>query len=128
MDELKDLITLPVAAKLLPIINGRTISPTTMWRWARYGFQGVKLQTRAVGRRLCTTAQWLYDFTLALSELPPRWRSKRLGSYERQAYRGVPRCKICGEVLDGSSVEMGICDDEACLEEAERDGSLLTAP
>ena len=46
---------------------------STLWRWATTGRRGVKLRAVRVGRKLCSTAQWLFEFfeALASAELTP---------------------------------------------------------
>lgn len=67
----EDLLTFSEAAKNLPTIDGRRAHASTIWRWARKGIQGVKLETLRVGGRFVTSAEALERFSRKLAELPP---------------------------------------------------------
>ena len=45
-----ELITLAEAARRLPRIDGRKVCDVTLWRWARRGLRGVRLEYVRVGR------------------------------------------------------------------------------
>jgi len=66
----EQILTFTEAAKILPKINGRRPHPSTLWRWARRGINGLYLETRRVGGRFVTSAEALERFTKALAEIP----------------------------------------------------------
>ena len=65
------ILTFAEAAKTLPKIGGRRPHAPSVWRWARKGIGGVKLECRRVGARFCTTAEALERFSKTLSEIEP---------------------------------------------------------
>lgn len=50
------------AARSLPKINGHQPHPTTIWRWARRGISGVRLEHGFLGRRMITSHAALARF------------------------------------------------------------------
>lgn len=56
------LLTFGEAARRCPRVNGRPVSATTVWRWARRGLRGVRLEHVFIGRRACTTTAALTKF------------------------------------------------------------------
>ncbi len=50
------------AAKRVPLINGKQVHSTTVWRWARRGVRGVKLECRLLGGRFITSVEALDRF------------------------------------------------------------------
>lgn len=68
------VVTFSEAAKVLPRVNGRRPHASTIWRWARKGVQGVKLETRRLGGRFVTSVEALERFSKALADvdLPDR--------------------------------------------------------
>lgn len=71
------LVSLTEATKLLPPLNGRRPSISSLWRWCRRGVRGVKLEYVRVGRSLATSREALNRFFEALAaadapEDPPR--------------------------------------------------------
>jgi len=67
-------------ANQLPRLNGRKIHPSALWRWARKGLQGHRLETRRLGGRFCTSLEAVDRFCRALAEieLEPRPRGPRV--------------------------------------------------
>lgn len=65
----EEILTFSEAAKALPKINGRKPHASTLWRWARKGLFGIRLETRRVGSRFCTSRQALERFAAALAEV-----------------------------------------------------------
>lgn len=63
-------------ANQLPRINGKRVHCASLWRWARHGIQGHKLETRRLGGRFCTSLEAVDRFckVLAEIELEPRPR------------------------------------------------------
>lgn len=63
----EQLISLSEAAKTLPRTNGKKVHDSTLWRWARKGIRGVKLEYVRVGSRICTSVEALSRFLSALT-------------------------------------------------------------
>lgn len=91
----ENVISLTEAAKALPKIDGKRIHAASLWRWARKGVRGVKLDTRQLGGRLVTSLEALERFSKALSELPPQIPKRtfrpKLNRTERQRQRAIAR-------------------------------------
>ncbi len=64
----EQIVTFSEAAKALPKVNGRRPHASTIWRWARKGIQGVRLETRRLGGRFVTSLEALERFTKTLAE------------------------------------------------------------
>lgn len=65
MNEQEKLLTLKQAGQLpwLPKRrNNKSLSFTTLWRWAHDGLNGARLKTVYVGSTLCTTESYLREF------------------------------------------------------------------
>lgn len=58
----EEIITLSQAARLLPKINSKHISPNAVWRWCRRGTRGVHLEHVRIGGRLFTSPDALNRF------------------------------------------------------------------
>ena len=65
------------AAARLPRIDGRKIHPSSLWRWARKGIHGVRLETRRLGGRFVTSLEALERFSKQLAEIDPPERPPR---------------------------------------------------
>lgn len=66
-------ISLPAAGRLMPI-DGKPLSGVTVWRYARKGKLGVRLQVWKRGRRLVTTPKAVREFETAVAEADrQRW-------------------------------------------------------
>ena len=63
----------------LPRFGGRSIHPSTLWRWARHGVRGHRLETRRLGARLVTSLEAIDRFTLVLAELGPHPKAGEQG-------------------------------------------------
>ena len=63
------VVSFTEAAKALPAINGRRIHPSALWRWARKGVKGVRLETRRLGGRFVTSMEAIERFSKALAEV-----------------------------------------------------------
>ena len=64
----EQLISLSEAPAVLPRVRrGRKLHPSTLYRWAKDGRHGVKLETLQVGGTLCTSVEALQRFFLALT-------------------------------------------------------------
>lgn len=86
------LMSLTDAAKNLPLIDGKRVHSSTLWRWCRKGLRGIRLEHVRLGHRVCTTLEAVSRFTNALaagdrlvepSQLPAP--PKRTESAERRA-------------------------------------------
>jgi len=64
----EDVIDLTEATKVLPKVNGKRPSISTVWRWCRKGLRGVHLDYIRVGRHIATSKQALGRFFVALAE------------------------------------------------------------
>src|SRR5262245_55601688 len=62
------VISLTQAAKALPPVDGKRIHVSTLWRWARKGVRGVRLEHIRLGHRVCTSLQALSRFAQALAD------------------------------------------------------------
>lgn len=67
-------------AAQLPRLNGKRIHCASLWRWARRGIQGHRLETRRLGGRFCTSLEAVDRFckVLAEIELEPRPRGTQV--------------------------------------------------
>lgn len=64
------LLTLSEASHRLPLLSGKRISPSTLWRWHRHGVSGVKLSCAYIGRRVFTSEAALNEFLAKLAQFP----------------------------------------------------------
>ncbi len=87
------ILTFAEAAKHLPIFNGKKCHTSTIWRWARRGCQGIKLETRRLGGRFVTSLEALDRFSKALAEidLPDRPAPPPKKPTSRQRERSIAR-------------------------------------
>ena len=65
----EQVLTFTEASKVLPPIGGKRTHPSTLWRWARKGVRGVKLETRRLGGRFVTSIEALDRFSKDLAEV-----------------------------------------------------------
>lgn len=90
------------AAKRLPSFNGKRVHTSTVWRWARRGCRGVKLETLCLGGRFVTSVEALERFGKALAEQdlpdrpdrptsPPKVRTNRQRERSREQAEAVLR-------------------------------------
>ena len=68
MLQTETVMTFAEAAAKLPRLNGKRIHTSTLWRWARKGIGGIRLETRRIGSRFVTSIEALDRFTKALAE------------------------------------------------------------
>lgn len=61
------VLTLSEAPKHLPRRGGKRVSISTVWRWARKGSQGVRLEYAKLGRSIYTSREALTRFSEALA-------------------------------------------------------------
>ena len=102
------LLTLAEAAAKLPRRNGRKIHASSVWRWARKGVSGVRLEARRLGGCFFTSVEALDRFSAQLAELPPeaaarkrRTVTKKRRRTEAQRRRDIERSK---RALENSGV------------------------
>ena len=65
-----ELLTMSQAAKICPKVDGKRPHVGSLWRWARRGVRGVKLEHVMVGRKLCTSRAALDAFFANLTDAP----------------------------------------------------------
>jgi hypothetical protein len=78
------VVTFSQAAEHLPKINGKKIHVSAIWRWAREGVRGVRLEALLMGGRWLTSVQALERFGTAVAATgrdtgnptPPRKRGR----------------------------------------------------
>lgn len=73
-----DAISMAAAARLVRV-DGKPISPTTIWRWIRKGKLGVKLASWRIGGRIVTTEAAVREFEQAVTEADARRWADRAG-------------------------------------------------
>src|SRR3990170_7891939 len=61
-------LTLSQAACELPKLGGRKLHASSLWRWARKGVRGVKLDYARLGGRIVTSREALSRFGAKLAE------------------------------------------------------------
>jgi Protein of unknown function (DUF1580) len=65
----EELLTLSEAAKRVPArSSGKQPDRSTVYRWAKHGLRGVRLESIRCGGTLCTSAQAIQRFCEALTE------------------------------------------------------------
>ena len=77
------ILSFSEAAARLPRVNGKRIHPSSLWRWARKGVRGVRLETRLLGGRLVTSLEALERFTTRLADIYPPERPSRSPSHRK---------------------------------------------
>jgi len=89
----ENVLTFTEAARRLPKLNGKHPHSSTLWRWARRGLQGVKLETRRLGSRFITSVEALDRFSKALAEidLPDRPTRPVKKSTNKQRQKSIER-------------------------------------
>lgn len=63
-----EFYSLPHAAKLFKVGDGKTLHPSTLYRWCTKGVDGVFLEFERMGRRIYTTSDNMYRFSAELKE------------------------------------------------------------
>ena len=64
------LISLSGAGRKIPV-DANPIDPSTIWRWARKGRRGIKLETIRLGGRTVTSIEAVARFLTALNSTDP---------------------------------------------------------
>ena len=62
-------LTFTDACRSMPKVGGRELHPSTLWRWARKGIKGVRLEYARLGGRIVTTTAAITRFSQALAEV-----------------------------------------------------------
>lgn len=62
-------LSLTEATRAIPPLDGKRPVPSTVWRWARKGLRGVRLEYCRVGHRVVTSREALSRFANRLAEL-----------------------------------------------------------
>lgn len=94
-----ETISLAAAARLLKV-DGKSPSTTSLWRWARKGKAGVRLQCWKRGRNLVTTPEAVRAFDAAVAEADARAWADR----ESDADRPHPR----HELIESRAKSLGV--------------------
>jgi len=63
-----ELLTMDQAAELIPGRGGAKTSISTLWRWRKRGFGGVRLEVVKVGGMVYTTKAAVLDFISACNK------------------------------------------------------------
>ncbi len=89
------VITFAEAARSLPPLNGRHVHTSTLWRWARRGCRGVKLEVRRLGGRFVTSIEALDRFgeALAAIDLPQRAEPPSKSPTDRQREKSIEQAE-----------------------------------
>ncbi|MEX2545171.1 MAG: DUF1580 domain-containing protein [Phycisphaeraceae bacterium] len=75
-----DAISFAAAAELVRI-DGRPVSPVTVWRWARKGRLGVRLVHWKRGRQYVTTPEAVQEFEAEVSRRDAQRLAERTGEH-----------------------------------------------
>ncbi len=86
------ILSFSEAAARLPRINGKKIHASSLWRWARKGIHGIRLETRRLGGRFVTSLEAIERFSKRLAEVDPPERLPRPRS-RRKARSTAQRCR-----------------------------------
>ena len=102
----EEILSINDAARSLPRIDGKRPHLSTIWRWARVGVRGVKLDYVRLGRRVCTSKEALARFAQALAEaddvprqrsdISPRIRSRTGRQRQRDIARAEAELRAAG--------------------------------
>lgn len=60
-------MTLAEAARMLPRLRGKRVNTSTLWRWCRKGYSGIRLQYCRMGRTITTSEMALQKFFTELA-------------------------------------------------------------
>ncbi len=82
----EELLTFSEAAACLPRIKGKKIAISSVWRWARKGIKGVRLECVRVGGRFFTSKEALERFAKKLAKIEP-------AGYDRRTKTHPPRTR-----------------------------------
>jgi hypothetical protein len=64
----ESLLTLQQAAGIIPRVNGRRFTSSTIWRWCRKGVHGVHLDHVRMGRAILTSKPALNRFFIEVAK------------------------------------------------------------
>ena len=68
----EQLLSLSQAAKSVPRIDGRSPHASTVFRWAKKGLNGIKLEYLKVGGRIVTSVEAMDRFYVGVAEADQR--------------------------------------------------------
>jgi hypothetical protein len=85
MLNIDELLTFSEAAKRVPAVGGRRVHANSIWRWARKGLNGVRLEVWRIGRRFVTSEAALHRFFGELG------KAETIRSYAKPARKSRPR-------------------------------------
>lgn len=97
LDLAGELLSFADAAKIVPP-NG--VNPMTIFRWARHGLRGRKLQSMIIAGKGVTTKESLFEFLTAVSHerlntpTKPPAKSKKRSQSRKRAKRVLNRAKV----------------------------------
>ncbi len=83
----EELLSLTDAAKALPPIDGKRLHVSTIWRWARRGLRGIRLEHVRLGHRVCTSQEALARFAQRLAEADERAVGRPVGRPQTKTTR-----------------------------------------
>lgn len=86
---LHEYLTLSEAAKTLPRMNGRRVHTSTLWRWARKGYNGIRLEYAKIGRTIVVSDVALNHFFTSLAAAD--YEQTIQPSFKRPRYKCRPR-------------------------------------
>jgi hypothetical protein len=95
-------VTFSEAAEHLPLLNGRKIHTSALWRWATRGVRRVKLEALLLGGRYVTSIEALERFgrglaeTAAPKDIPPATRPRTDRHREKAIGRARKRLEAAG--------------------------------
>lgn len=61
------IVSFVEGAEALPEINGKPVHPSALWRWARKGIKGIRLESVRLGGRFVTSMEAIDRFSKALA-------------------------------------------------------------
>ena len=94
----EELLSLTDAARALPKVGGKRPHTSTVWRWARKGLRGVRLEYVRLGHRVCTSRQALGRFAQRLADVDELQsnegaaRSRSGGAFRANCIAGCRKC------------------------------------
>lgn len=64
----ESVLSLNEAIATLPCVDGRRPHLSTIWRWCKRGYRGIRLEYCRIGNRVVTSREALERFTQRLTE------------------------------------------------------------
>lgn len=97
------VVTFTEATAIIPKFNGRKMHASSLWRWARKGVRGVRLETLRLGGRYVTTVEAIERFAKTLSQLPAATEASH-GQHARHTPRKACRQAQIARTLDAARI------------------------